>query len=118
MNGNCGQICGKTASNRAGQAGAERLDQAEQMAPATPGERGDETSPELRRAFSMLLRAGRGKAVHDSTESGTAMDSRPGAGGLPEVLRTAQLDLELIESMAESIIDQVTEAREYLGLVN
>lgn len=101
-----GKSCGKLPEN-----GASRS-----MAKAAYGNGIDEATPEYERALPVLLRSTECEAVHDHTKFDRTVDGGTGRTGLSEVLHTAAVELDTIESLAEAILDVIAEIRAYMNI--
>lgn len=101
-----GKSCGKLPEN-----GATRS-----LAAAAYGNGIDEATPKYEGALPVLLRSTECEAVHDNAQSDTPMDGGTGRTGLSEVLHTAAVDLDTIESLAEAILDVIAELKAYMSI--
>lgn len=101
-----GKSCGKLPENG----------KARSVAAAAYGNGIDEAAPEYERTLPLLLRSAECEAVHDHAQSDTTMDGGTRRTGLSEVLHTAAVDLDTIESLAEAILDVIAELKAYMSI--
>lgn len=99
-----GKSCGKLPEN-----GASRS-----MAAAAYGNGIDEATPEYKRTLPLLLPTLECEAVHDNTQSDRTVDGGTGGTSLPEILHAAAVDIDTIESLAETILDVIADIRAYM----
>ena len=100
-----GKSCGKLPEN--GKAGP--------LAEAAYGNGIDEAAPEYERTLPLLLRSAKCEAVHDHAQFDRTVDGGTRGTSLPEILHTAAVDIDTIESLAEAILDVIADIRAYMG---